>query len=548
MKLYEALAKAFVDEGVTTVFGLMGDANMFWMNALDKHGVKLIDTRHEGVALAMADGYAQVTGVPGVATTTSGPGVTQLATSLVVAARAATPLVVFCGDTNVGDRGAVQRFNHEAFAAATESGHVRIARVEDAYEGVALAFYRARAERRPIMLSCAQDLQQQEFDDTEEYTPSTALWSTAATHPSSESLADAAAIVAGARRPVIIAGRGARGAAAEIRALAQQTGALIATTLLTKNFLADDEFHAGISGLFSTRAVIELFTECDCVISVGASMNHYTTEHGYLFPEARYVQIDDRAQAYLGDGRRADAYVQADAAVAVRGLAEALTEKAYANTGYRTPDVRARLDRTLEDPKEYEIPDGTIDPRTAYRALDAALPGDIGLVLGSGHQSHFGTVLMTRPRPMTLVNKHFGCIGQGLGTGIGAVVATGGRPAALVEGDSSIMMHIGDFETAVRHDVPLLIVVFNDESLGAEYHKSMSKGLRPELARVTTPNLAEVAVALGGRGWQVRNEDELTEAVECFAADPGPAIIDVRTAPTVLSIQYRRLWKGDPDA
>jgi acetolactate synthase-1/2/3 large subunit len=545
MKLYEALAQAFADEGTSSVFGLMGDANMFWMNALDKLGIRLIDARHEGVALAMADGYAQISGVPGVCTTTSGPGVTQLATSLVVAARARTPLVVFCGDTNVGDRGAVQRFDHEAFAAATESGHLRISTVEDAFEGVALAFYRARVESRPIILSCAQDLQQQEFDDTLLFSPSSSLWNSAPAYPSPESLAAAADMVAGARRPVIIAGRGARGAADEIRALAQRTGALIATTLLTKNFLADDEFQAGISGLFTTRPVIELFTECDCVIAVGASMNHYTTEHGYLFPEAGYVQIDNAAQAYLGDGRRADAYLRADAAVGVRLLTESLTA---ANVGYRTPEVRARLDRMLDDPREYDVPAGTIDPRAAYRALDAALPADVGLVLGSGHQSHFATVLMTRPRPMTLVNKHFGCIGQGLGTSIGALVASGGRPTALVEGDSSLMMHIGDFETAVRHDLPLLVVVFNDESLGAEYHKSVVKGLRPELAQVPTADLGAVATAFGGRGWLVRSTDELTAAVAAFAADPGPAIIDVRTAPTVLSIQYRRLWLGDPDA
>ncbi len=227
---------------------------------------------------------------------------------------------------------------------------------------------------------------------------------------------------------------------------------------------------------------------------------------------------------------------------------DALAARSVTNVGYRTPEVRARLDHALADPGTFDIPEGTIDPRVACRHLDTMLPSEIGLILGSGHQSHFGTMLFQRPRELTLVNKHFGCIGQGLGTGIGAILAHGNRPAVLVEGDSSVMMHIGDFETAVRFGVPLLIVVFNDQSLGAEYHKSLSKGLKPDLARVSTPNLGAVAAALGGRGWLARTEAELSAAVAEYLAEPGPAIIDLRIAPTVLSIPYRRLWNGDPNA
>jgi acetolactate synthase I/II/III large subunit len=99
MKVYEAMAKAFVAEGTTGVFGMMGDANMYWMNELDRLGVELFEVRHEGGGLAMADGWGRMhpEGAPGVATTTSGPGVAQLATTLLVASRARTPLVVFWG-------------------------------------------------------------------------------------------------------------------------------------------------------------------------------------------------------------------------------------------------------------------------------------------------------------------------------------------------------------------------------------------------------------------------------------------------------------------
>lgn len=105
MKVYEALADAFVKEGTSDVFGMMGDANMHWMAALADRGVRLYEVRHEGSGLGMADGWARGSGQPGVVTTTSGPGVSQLATSMLCASRAGTPLVAFCGETPLGDEG-----------------------------------------------------------------------------------------------------------------------------------------------------------------------------------------------------------------------------------------------------------------------------------------------------------------------------------------------------------------------------------------------------------------------------------------------------------
>jgi len=103
MKVYERLADAFMAEGTTHVFGMMGDGNMYWMNALIKRGVACIEVRHEGVGMGMADGWARHRQTPGVATATCGPGVTQLATACVVAARAESPVVAFVGERPAKD-------------------------------------------------------------------------------------------------------------------------------------------------------------------------------------------------------------------------------------------------------------------------------------------------------------------------------------------------------------------------------------------------------------------------------------------------------------
>ena len=163
-----------------------------------------------------------------------------------------------------------------------------------------------------------------------------------------------------------------------------RTGALIATTLVAKGTLADSEYYVGVSGLFSAREVMQLFEEADCVIAVGASMNRYTTEHGYLYPKARYVQIDSRPHVVMAGGRSADCYVQADAKAGVEGLDKLLEERSFRNVGYRTPDIKKQLAGQYEDRKEYPIEPNTVDPREVIRLLDDSVPTSISLFTGSG--------------------------------------------------------------------------------------------------------------------------------------------------------------------
>jgi thiamine pyrophosphate-dependent acetolactate synthase large subunit-like protein len=544
VKAYEAMAEAFVKEGTTDVFGMMGDANMHWMDALARRGVRLYEVRHEGSGLGMADGWARAAGRPGVLTTTSGPGVSQLATSMLCASRAGTPLVAFCGETAWGDEGAVQYLDQRRFATAIECGFVHLSKADQAEEAVQRAFYLARTENRPVMLSAPIDVQTQEYEPGD-YIPSHELVVRSRTLPDPARIEAARELIEGGKRVVIIAGRGARraGAGEEILELQAKTGALLATTLQAKNWLCDrTEFHVGLSGLFGSKPAQELLQEADCVIAVGASLNHYTTEHGYLYPEARYVQIDTAPNVVMGNGRVADCYVQADAVTALTELNRVLGTTRM--EGFHTAETRRRLTDWLEAPIDYVSEPGRIDPRQAVKVLDAAMPGEFDLVLGSGHQTDFGTMLFQRSRQVTSNYGMFGAIGQAPLLTIGQIVATG-RPAFVVEGDASFLMHLSEFETACRYGLPLLVVVMNDEGLGAEYHKLGAKGLTQELAVIPNPELGRVAQALGGGGATVRNAAELEAAVAEYVANPRPFLIDVRITRDVLSVPYRRLWYGE---
>src|SRR5262249_37559595 len=150
----------------------------------------------------------------------------------------------------------------------------------------------------------------------EEYQPSkTFLSLPQRLQPDRDALERAAKLISESKRPVIIAGRGAlaANAGAGILRLGERIGGLVATTLLAKPYLAGGYIHAGIAGVFAPRATSELLAEADCVIGVGASLNTYTLEYGYLFSNARFVHIDNATQVIMGNGRTADCYVRGDA-------------------------------------------------------------------------------------------------------------------------------------------------------------------------------------------------------------------------------------------
>ena len=371
--------------------------------------------------------------------------------------------------------------------------------------------------------------------------------------PDPELLAEAARLLADSQRPVIVAGRGAlqSGARDALVRLGERSGALLATSLAAKNLFSGVPFEAGIAGLFATRAATELFAEADCVIGVGASLNYFTTEHGYLFPNARYVQIDRQPYMLMSGGRAADVYLAGDAHGVVESLLAALDERHVpSSVGYRTPETQARL-RAPFDPAVFEVEAGRTDPREVVNVLDDLLPESVPLVLGTGHSMAFPTMHMQRPRQV-FASVDFGCIGQTLGNGIGVSLALGsngmGKPVVIVDGDGSLLMHIQELDTAVRYRTPLCAVVLNDEALAAEYHKLDARGLDPNVASIPTPDLGMVGRAFGGRGRLVQTVDAFASAVAEYVREPRLTVIDVRVSRKVLAVPYRRMYFGQDDA
>jgi acetolactate synthase I/II/III large subunit len=547
MKVYERMADAFIAEGTSHVFGMMGDGNMYWMNALIKRGVECVEVRHEGVGMGMADGWARHKQTPGVATATCGPGVTQLATACVVAARAESPVVAFVGERPAKDPDYHQGLNQSRFADGVETGFIRLDTGDFADEAVRRAFYRAKLERKPIMLSAPMDVQQEAWDDDDPYVPSSTLLPKRAQVMDMAALEKAAAMIEKSKKPVIIVGRGAiwSGADDAVLKVGERIGALIGTSLRAKTWLADrTEYHAGVSGLYAQRAAMDLFHDADLVIGVGASLNRHTTEHGYLYSNAKFIHLDPKPHVLLGNGRSADCYVQTDAKEGLEALDALLEKRGYKSMGYRTGSTLERLSNMYEDRTEFKIEPGTIDPREVARAVDELVPGDMGMFIGSGAQSAMTTMNTRKPRPYVHNSGFFGCIGQMFPTAMGAMFAEGNKPAVLVDGDASTMMHLSDFDTLVRYNMPLLIVVQNDEALGSEYHKLRAHDMDPETSAIKSPDMGAIARAWGARGCLARNIEDVRKGVQEWVSKPGPMIIDSRISRAVISLPFRRVLYG----
>jgi thiamine pyrophosphate-dependent acetolactate synthase large subunit-like protein len=471
-----------------------------------------------------------------------------MTTSLIVASRSRTPVVVYTSKTASNNEHVAQHLNQDRLVSATGAGYIEVLKPSYAEDAVRDAFYRARRESLPIVLCVPLDVQQMECDaDGEDYRPSSEMFSgQQAIRPAVERLGEAVAIVKAARKPVIVLGRGAMSPAAKDVAnrLADRIGALIATTLVAKGTLADSEYYAGVSGLFSAREVMQLFEESDCVIAVGARLSTHTLAGGYLYSKAKFIHIDIEPHKVMGNDRGADCYVQGDAAATLQELVDVLERDGAGGRGFRTAEVRRILANAGRDPAEFEIEEGTVDPREAVQLLDEKLPSDMHLVSsGNAHACSFRVMLMKRRRGLQIFCTSFGCIGQALSTAVGAAVGAGG-PFVCVEGDGGALQNIQELDTVARLGLKFLYVVVNDEAYGAEYHKLRAHERDPMLSFVRSPDFAGLGRDFGCRGATARTLDEFSTAIDEFLAGDGPMVIDLRISRNVVSIPYRRLHFG----
>lgn len=520
---YELIARRLAAEGVDTVFAVMGDGNLHLLAELgEAHGIRIVHARHEQGAAGMADGYSRMTGRLGVATVTHGPGMTNTATSLATAVAHRSRVLLIVGGLATHDVDNLQQLDQSAFAASLGAERVALttpARVELDLEK---ALRLVRNGRRTIVLDAATDVQLAETGVTEVLVRGNATEAPAPA-PIMELIDEAARVISAAQCPIIVAGRGASSdsAIAAIGELATAIGAPVVTSLLGKGNFSSHPNALGVAGGLGDPAAARALAAADCILSIGASLNDWTTTRGDFAERTTIIQVDIDPLAF-GRFAQPDLMILSDATSAAQAIAERIDSAAPA-APWQPPAL---------EPADGEIDyvDGanTIDPRRACLAIERALPRNRAVIVDGGHVCIWGTQLIQTYQPRSFTHGFsFGSIGQSLSLALGAAAGLKGRRVAAVMGDGSAAMSITELETAVRENLPVAIIILNDAGFGIERHTLSLQDLPVAESNYPSPRFAEMARAAGAQAITVASVDDLS-LIPGLLQQPGPVLIDLR--------------------
>ncbi|WP_031464250.1 thiamine pyrophosphate-binding protein [Sciscionella sediminilitoris] len=530
MNVAELIAHVIAGSGAGQAFGVVGSGNFALTNALRAEGVPFTAARHEMGAATMADAYARMTERLAVVTTHQGCGLSNAVTGIGEAAKSRTPMLVLTADTPGAAVRSNFRIDQDAMVRAVGAVAERVHSAASAEADTVRACRTALEQRRTVVLSVPTDVQ---AESVPEPGPNTVA-APKTVRPAAESVTALADLLAAADRPVFIAGRGARGSGAGLRALAEESGALLATSAVANGLFTGDPFALGISGGFSGTLTAELIAEADLIVGWGAALNNWTTRHGKLLgTQAKLVHVDVD-QAAFGAYFPVALAVLGDVASTCADLRTELGARGHRASGYRTEEIRARIAESgwvgAEPYPEITAP-GRIDPRTLSIALDELLPTERIVSIDSGNFMGYPSAYLRVPDEYGFCfTQAFQSIGLGLATAIGSALARPDRIPVAALGDGGFHMAVAELETVVRLGIPMLIVVYNDAAYGAEVHH-FSAGSDLETVRFPDTDIAAIARGFGAEGCTVRVREDLDTVRDWLAAGPGgPLVVDAKIA------------------
>ena len=555
----EAFVETLVAQGVTDVFGIVGSAYMDALDLFPQAGIRFISVAHEQGGGHMADGYARVSGRHGVCIAQNGPGITNFVTSTAAAFWAHSPVVVVTPETGsmtLGLGGFQETEQLPIFSKITKyQAHVNNrARMA---ELTGRAFDRAMHEMGPAQLNIPRDFF---YGDIECEIPRPLAIERGA--GGETSLDQAAALLAQAQFPVILAGGGIvmGDTQADAVALAELLQAPVCASYLHNDaFPSRHPLWCGPLGYQGSKAAMKLIARADVVLALGTRLGPFGTlpQHGldYWPKEAKIIQIDADPRM-LGLVKPISVGICGDAGAAARALVARLKGKTLACTANRDARLatlrdekgawESELDAWMheKDPWSVEVSaqSSHMHPRQMLRELERAMPDaamvstDIGNICSVSNSY----LRFERPRSM-FAAMSFGNCGYAFPTIVGAKVAAMDRPAIAYVGDGAWGMSFGELQTCVREAIPVTAVVFNNGQWGAEkknhvdFYKNRFIGVNLD----HQPSWAAVAKAMGAEGIRIEKVSDVGPALREAAA----AQKDGRT--TVLEMMVTREL-GDP--
>ncbi len=534
----EAFVETLAAQGVTHVFGIVGSAYMDALDLFPAAGIRFVSVAHEQGAGHMADGYARASGQHGVCIAQNGPGVTNFVTAIAAAYWAHSPVVVITPETgaNTQGLGGFQETEQLPFFDKITKYQVHCPQQARIAELLSRCFDYAMLERGPAQFNIPRDLFYGEADVT---IPRPMRVERGPGGP--ESLAAATELLAAARFPVILSGGGvvmADGVPDVVRLAEHLSAPVISTYLHNDSFPRSHPLWVGPIGYQGSKAAMNLLAQADVVLALGTRLGPFGTlpQHGidYWPKDAKLIQVDANPRK-LGLVKPAAVGVCGDARAAAGELLSRLETgnrevAAHVSRESRLTEIRRQKEAWETELNRWGQADGSpIGPRRALRELERALPADAMVSTDIGNIcSVSNSYLRFERAPSFFAAMSFGNCGYAYPTAIGAKVAAPDRPAIAYVGDGAWGMSLNETLTAVRENLPVVAVVFNNQQWGAEKKNQIDYYADRYLGtNLQNPSFAAVAEAMGARGIRVAHPGEVGDALRDAIACGRPAVLEI---------------------
>ena len=532
MKAAELFVQCLQNEGVEFVFGLPGEEGLDLLDAMDSAGLRFIPTRHEQSAAFMADVYGRLTGRPGVCLATLGPGATNLLTGIADAFLDRAPVVAITGQAGL-DR--IHKESHqyiqvlEMFRPVTK-WNARVERPEIIPELVRKAFKVAQTEKPgPTHIELPEDMAREETSEEP-----LVVRPVERAGPSDESIRRAAAIIAEARRPLILAGNGVvRGrASGALTHLAQQVNIPVTSTFMAKGCI-DDRLPLSLLsiGLQARDWIMTGLDQADVVLAIGYDLVEYSPAKWNSGPPKRIIHVDSMPA-------EVDAHYLPEVEV-VGEIRQSLEALAKAVTFCRVSEGRQSLRETILGELEQYVNDETfpMKPQKVLADLRRVLrPEDIVISDVGAHKLWVARMYQAYQPNTVIVSNGFAAMGIAIPGAIAAKLVYPERNVVAIVGDGAFMINSQELETAVRLKTPFVTMIWVDGGYGLVEWNQQRRFGRSFGVHFSNPDFVRYAQSFGIPAYRVTNANRLPDILREALAQDLPSIV-------AIPIDYRENLK-----